>query len=165
MEQRRNLPDEQFRCCRPRPRLVIEQYARLGAVHCAGRDAACPVRLIKTVIVSDLAQHAAFIAIATMSLRPHVFMDEAQYRSAATIHYGFNIAIPPNTSSYGYGNYRTASYTDPTSDWYAGDAAWQQRIRQIYLEQSGARWYTDRMIQRYIPYANNSTCPSDIGAV
>lgn len=54
MEQRRNLPDEQFRCCRPRPRLVIEQYARLGAVHCAGRDAACPVRPIKTVIVSDL---------------------------------------------------------------------------------------------------------------
>ena len=95
-----------------------------------------------------------------MPLRSHVFMDSTHYRSAANIHYGFSIGDRPGTSTYGYGNSAgaeylyTSTYTEPDFGSLAPDAAWQERMRQIYLEQSGVRWYTDSIIRRYMIIAS-----------
>lgn len=85
-------------------------------------------------------------------------MDETQYRSAANIHYGLSLGTPPAT--YGYGNSAgaeycyTSTYSEPAFDPFTAEAASQQRMRQIYLEQSGVRSYTDNMIRRYIRTAS-----------
>ncbi|KAF2208067.1 hypothetical protein CERZMDRAFT_101764 [Cercospora zeae-maydis SCOH1-5] len=81
---------------------------------------------------------------------PRIFMDETRYRSSR-MHYGFNV-IPLGqhvTSSCGVDNgvgsayYYHTTYSAPR---YYLDAA--DQINQIYMQQSGVRWYTDAQIQR-----------------
>ncbi|GIZ45892.1 hypothetical protein CKM354_000904000 [Cercospora kikuchii] len=80
---------------------------------------------------------------------PHIFMDETRFRSSH-LHYGFNvIPLQHVTSSSGFDNgvgsayYYHTTYSAPR---YFLDAA--DQINQMYMQQSGVRWYSDAQIQR-----------------